>query len=230
MHLDNLKWGWKPHTDEKDKLYPMSLALYEGIEKDLPSITMWDLGPILNQGDQPHCVGYAWKQWLQTTPLQTLDGPSAEDIYDQCKELDGDKSEGSSTDSGVKVMLARGRVNTYLWAFDITTFKHFVLTQGPIVVGASWYQGMFTPDANNYVKPGGRLGGGHEFMCYGYDDTKGSFKFVNSWSDQWGDKGTFWMLAEDVEKLIFESYDIPGDACAAVEKKLDPISPAQAAS
>ena len=224
MDFSNFKFGWIPHEDERDKKYPMSLGLYEGIEKDTPESIFWKLGPILDQGQAPHCVGYAWKQWQQTTPLQTLDGPSAEDIYNQCKTIDGNNEEGSSTLTGVQAMMQEGRLQTYLWAVNIDQFKTWILTQGPIVVGACWYQGMFQPDENNYVYPGGQPAGGHEFMCYGYDAKTNSFKFVNSWNENWGDKGTFWMKAEDVEWLIFNCPDIPGNACAAVEKKLEPIS------
>jgi Papain family cysteine protease len=216
--------GWQPHDDERDKKYPMTLALPGDIERNIPESVMWKLGPILDQGDQPHCVGYAWKQWQQCTPLQTLDGPSAEDIYNQCKVIDGNNEEGSNTSSGVKAMSQEGRLQTYLWAFDLDTFKKWILTQGPIVIGACWYMGMYETDENNYVKPGGEVAGGHEFLCYGYDATKRSFKFCNSWSEEWGDQGTFWMKEEDVEWLLWNNPDMPGDACAAVEKKLEPIS------
>ena len=31
--------------------------------------------------------------------------------------------------------------------------------------------------------------GGHAILCVGYNDTKKTFKVLNSWSDRWGDKG-----------------------------------------
>lgn len=42
--------------------------------------------------------------------------------------------------------------------------------------------------------------GGHEVLCIGFDDNKqcpkasqGAFKVRNSWSEEWGDHGNFWM-------------------------------------
>ena len=35
--------------------------------------------------------------------------------------------------------------------------------------------------------------GGHAVLCCGYDDTKQVMIIRNSWSDQWGDKGYFYM-------------------------------------
>lgn len=38
--------------------------------------------------------------------------------------------------------------------------------------------------------------GGHAVLCVGYDDSKKRFTVQNSWSDQWGDKGFFYMPYE----------------------------------
>ena len=229
MDTNNLQWGWRPHGDKRTLGYPMTLDLYDGIELDLPSSIMWSLGPILDQGQTTHCVGYAWKQWQQSTPLQTLDGPSADEIFAQCAILDGDPNEdGSTTQTGVKAMGREGRIQTYLWEFSLGVFKQWILGRGPIVVGTCWYEAMFEPDADHYVHPVGPDAGGHEYMCYGYQASTDSFKFVNSWGTDWGDKGTFWMKSADVNKLIWHDSNLHGDACAAVEKKLTPITPGTA--
>jgi C1A family cysteine protease len=38
-----------------------------------------------------------------------------------------------------------------------------------------------------------KLMGGHAVLCVGYDDAKKVFIIRNSWGDQWGDKGYFYM-------------------------------------
>ena len=222
--------GWIPNPDERNKAYSMSLALGDNIESNKPQTVIWQLGPILDQGQTNHCVGYAWKQWQQATPGARMDGPTADEIYYQCKVLDGEpnQEDGSTTQTGVKCMGREGRVQTYLWAFSLGTFRNWILTKGPIVVGTSWYDDMFTPDANNFVSVTGPLAGGHEYLCYGYDAVKKAFKFCNSWGTDWGDKGTFWVHEAEMNKLIWHNQDLPGDACAAIETHVKPISPGTA--
>ncbi len=45
-------------------------------------------------------------------------------------------------------------------------------------------------------EPSGSVEGGHAVVCEGYDDPSGRFIVANSWSDQWGDKGYFYMPYE----------------------------------
>jgi len=33
------------------------------------------------------------------------------------------------------------------------------VAKGPVVIGSNWYNGMFNPDANSYVKPTGGIAG-----------------------------------------------------------------------
>jgi len=43
--------------------------------------------------------------------------------------------------------------------------------------------------------------GGHAILACGFDDSQNAFLIRNSWGDQWGDKGYFWMPYEYVGKL-----------------------------
>jgi C1A family cysteine protease len=38
--------------------------------------------------------------------------------------------------------------------------------------------------------------GGHEILCFGYDDSKGMLHFRNSWGSDWGENGNFWLPYE----------------------------------
>jgi C1A family cysteine protease len=42
-------------------------------------------------------------------------------------------------------------------------------------------------------KPNEQMIGGHAVLCIGYDNTKQALIVRNSWGDQWGDKGYFYM-------------------------------------
>jgi len=52
--------------------------------------------------------------------------------------------------------------------------------------------------------------GGHAVCVIGYDDNKygGSFRVVNSWGKDYGDKGYFWIKYDDLQKYSRESYNI----------------------
>ena len=70
------------------------------------------------------------------------------------------------------------------------------LAQGiPVVIGAmvsdefqSW-QGSAVHNSLDYT---GNVGG-HAMVIAGYDDSKGAFRIINSWSTGWGDNGYAWV-------------------------------------
>jgi C1A family cysteine protease len=35
--------------------------------------------------------------------------------------------------------------------------------------------------------------GGHEILCFGYDDSKEMLHIRNSWGSDWGENGNFWL-------------------------------------
>jgi hypothetical protein len=49
---------------------------------------------------------------------------------------------------------------------------------------------------------------GHAVTIIGYDDNiyGGSFRVVNSWGNEWGDNGYFWLKYKDFKILAFEAY------------------------
>jgi C1A family cysteine protease len=52
--------------------------------------------------------------------------------------------------------------------------------------------------------------GGHALCVIGYDDNKdgGSFQIMNSWGEDFGDNGLFWMPYEHFEKFTNEAYGL----------------------
>jgi len=51
---------------------------------------------------------------------------------------------------------------------------------------------------------------GHAVTIVGYDDNihGGAFRVVNSWGNEWGDEGYFWLKYKDFKILTFEAYVI----------------------
>ncbi|KAK0707824.1 hypothetical protein B0H67DRAFT_323091 [Lasiosphaeris hirsuta] len=67
----------------------------------------------------------------------------------------------------------------------------------------SWYQWSRNPAATNFVSPvpleNEVSHGGHAMLIVGWDDSiggTGCFKVQNSWGDNWGNKGFFWLPYE----------------------------------
>lgn len=80
---------------------------------------------------------------------------------------------------------------------NLTAMRHCLSSGKPIVVGFSVYSnldrvgkdGILTmPDTTN-----DSFNGGHAVLVVGYDYDKRHFIVRNSWSNQWGDKGYFYM-------------------------------------
>lgn len=122
--------------------------------------------------------------------------------------------------SGLEVSKAAqdlGWISGYTHAFGMT---HALGAIGlsPFIVGVSWYESMFTPDADGFVSiaPGSAVAGGHEFLCLGHDPAKG-WLFANSWSTSWGcaapearimHGGAFWMTDATFGQLLSEQGDV----------------------
>lgn len=84
---------------------------------------------------------------------------------------------------------------------DLETLKTVLSQNIPFVFGIQVYSSMMTNDvAKSGVVPmptaSDSIAGGHALLMVGYDDAKQAFKFRNSWSNQWGQKGYGWIPYE----------------------------------
>jgi tetratricopeptide (TPR) repeat protein len=68
--------------------------------------------------------------------------------------------------------------------------------------GSSINNGSWSPLIND------KTIGGHAMCVIGYDDTKngGSFEIINSYGDNFGDKGFIWITYKDFEEYVEEAY------------------------
>ncbi len=202
-------------VDDRDHLHRMALAVGQVTRTDMH----WITGPVLDQGQQPHCVGYAWKQFLQTTPRRTLVGPGGDTIYHEAQQVDewpGESYDGTSVRAGAKVLTSRGQLNEYIWGFDVETVRGYVLMRGPVTIGSIWYDGMMNPDTNGWVYRTGNMVGGHAYLACGYSSKRNAFRCVNSWGLGWGQRGKFWLHRDELAALMQQG----GEACSAIEKRV----------
>lgn len=82
----------------------------------------------------------------------------------------------------------------------------------PVIIGAMIDKGFIDGGRNSggrdYIwraKSGKELGG-HAMLIVGYDDNKGAFKILNSWGQNWGNKGYCWISYNFSSTAIREAY------------------------
>ncbi len=213
---DDIGLGRLHSPDERDFKFLMATNL----PTEAPKVTQkfYYTKPVLDQGRTPHCVAFSHMQRLRSSPvIQKNIAPDTTAIYNLAQTIDewpGEDYDGTSVRAGAKALIQLGYYERYYWAYDAVTVKNYLLNgQGTIILGTNWFHDMFFPDKNGFVKLTGRLAGGHAYLCIGYTEKRGAFRFVNSWGKDWGQAGRFWMLGEDVDKLIQDA----GEACLPIE-------------
>ena len=204
--------GRKPSPpDSRDYKLRDYLTAFPDFAKDSKA---WLVGPVRDQGDTPHCVGFSGIHWQNAEPvLNLLTERDGHDLYDRCKELDGDDEDGSYVRTLARVLKNMGRLDSYAFGtlFDA---RKFLLTQGPIVFGLDWYEGLFYPDTSGTVRPWGELCGGHAILASAADPDWCYLQ--NSWGTEWGREGHCRISWPDLEVAFGEH----GEAMAAVELPL----------
>ncbi len=90
-------------------------------------------------------------------------------------------------------------------AGDIDYIKQAVMDHGGIYSNIYWNQGYYNSDGNTYYYTGSSTYSNHAIVIVGWDDTKtvagapgnGAFIVRNSWGQNWGDNGYFYVSYHD---------------------------------
>jgi len=180
----------------------------------------WKIGNALNQGSTSHCVGYAWGQFIQSSPFFDLNLPkiTSQEIYTKAQKIDQWEGEepdsyGTSVRAGAKVLKELGLIKDYVWGYSVEEIAKFIYENGPVVMGSNWYASMSNPDQNGFARPISTYEGGHAWLIYGVDCQWETFFAVNSWGSQFGKNGRFFVKFSDMEKLISSG----AQACSALK-------------
>ena len=176
-------------------------------------------------------MGMAWANFLRCAPIRSTAGINEEyayKIYDHAisidewddNDSDSEREMGTSVRAGAEAVLKFGRLKSYVWAFQLQPAVEWVLTRGPVVLGTLWYNSMLDTDSEGIVqiKPRARPVGGHAYLWRGVDVRRAMAKCSNSWGDDWGISGEFFLPLRDLERLIAEE----GECCTAIEQRLKP--------
>lgn len=194
--------GEIPKYDGRDAGYLMSEVLEEELSgASLPAEKFWKIGPILDQGSEGACVGFAWAGWLNcdpVTPTKDLGDKGGLKIYHRCQEIDDFPAgtSGTSTRAGADVMRERDRLSKYVHATTYEQLAAWIKAFGPVVLSCRWDQASYETDGRGFLRHGGSVVGGHAFLCYGVSKW-GTLRCQNSWGEDAMDAGSFWIAKEE---------------------------------
>lgn len=202
----------------------------------------WRCNAWNDQGKEGACVGFAWSHELAARPYEyPADATVARQIYNKAKFLDpweGEAYDGTSVLAGVQALQEllvnkKGEklIEEYRWAFGIEDLVRALGYKGPAVLGVQWWSGMFTTDANGFIKPVGQIAGGHAILARGVkivkidkskpatwdnvDMDKSYIILRNSWGQDWGLAGDARISLRDMDTILQAN----GEACIPVHRR-----------
>ena len=192
-------------------------------------------GPLLNQGQKPHCCGFSGKGFLNAAPIMSKDGddPSAVVIYNGAQDNDewaGKNYDGSSVRGTMKFLLIRGDINAYVWGQSVEEAIAWMNGgHGTVIIGTDWFEIFDEVDANGFMRMPSQLTtpiGGHAYRLNWYDAKIGGFLVVNSWGPNWGIRkanGQHTGKAYMSKELLAFLLRAHGEIAAPTQVKIKPV-------
>ena len=224
--LPKRTFDWAPSFDPKSRNY----AISEKIRSTPRRVdTIWDIGPILDQGSEGACVGFGWTAQTLASPFKSdlnkskslksprEPEPFALHVYKEAQKVDkwpGEEYSGTSVLAGAKTMKTLGFVTAYAWAFNVDDIVNSIIAKGPVVLGIPWHSGMYKAPGG-VLKVSGKKVGGHCIVAVGFKASsqkfggKSSIILQNSWGEDWGVEGLAEIEVSELEKLMSSG----GEAC-----------------
>lgn len=145
--------------------------------------------------------------------LRYLDNTDGLENYSQSTRRDPFNWQYPPTDSGssalglMKFWKEIGVITGYTWAFSFDQFLA-ALQHQPVLVGTNWYESFMEPDEDGVAQIGGDSVGGHEYLATAILWGMRLIGFENSWGENWGLRGRFYLHFDTVERLLSEDGDV----------------------
>lgn len=200
--MDNRTLDWVPRFDDRSRNFRVAAVKGETRNCD------WKHGPILDQGSEGACVGFAATANLASTKraLKIPDGAAVgRALYRYAQTVDeweGEGYEGTSVLAGMKALKQHGFVSRYEWSFGIQDVLWAVSWRGPVQIGVWWFSNMWDTDADGFVHASGYHVGGHSVLISGVDPEGEFVTITNSWGPGWGVRGQAKLSYADLDKLL----------------------------
>lgn len=161
------------------------------------------------------CQGAYIKDAMQTLNAEGA-APFNDFAYDEYSCTNRPSNEIEQVASNYKIKgfnrLTRSGDN---YKVDLLAIKQNIAQKAPVVigmaVGGSFMQmkgnDVWLPTQMDYNKQGF---GGHAMCVVGYDDYKqgGAFQIMNSWGNDYGDRGFIWVRYKDFDYFVTEAYGL----------------------
>lgn len=181
----------------------------------------WSVGHWFDQGSTPQCVEFSWRHEAVARPVKVPADklPMRGEIYKYAQAHDewpGSDYDGTSVRAGAKAMQAYGFIGNYWWCRTEPEVAQVLGYKGPVVVGTNWHADMFEPDDDGFIRPTGRVEGGHAYLIYALSIKQGWYGIWNSWGSWWGLGGTAKIRRNDLAALL----EADGEACVPTERRL----------
>jgi C1A family cysteine protease len=95
---------------------------------------------------------------------------------------------------------------------DLTSMKAQLAAGIPVLLAIKVYSNLYALKSNQiYTGISGTFEGGHAVSLVGYDDTKQTFKFINSWGSGWGTAGYGTISYPGLSQVVVEAYSAIDD-------------------
>jgi hypothetical protein len=222
------KFDRLPQFDNRSRRFGIS-DVVTAVE---PKKKYWTPGVVMDQGREGACVGFGWTTELVASPKPfTISAEYGNEyalgVYHRAQELDeweGTSYDGTSVLAGAKVMQERGYIPEYRWAFGVEQVRDAVISEGPVVLGINWLEGMYETRPSGLVEVNGSVVGGHCITLTGYNPRarlKGEkgyfegFRWKNSWGLSYGVNGLGFIKIEDLDTLL----KADGEACVPMQRQ-----------
>lgn len=159
-------------------------------------------GHVMNQGNSPHCVGYAIAALLQADPIaQNPIHPT--EIYNEAKKIDGIPNvQGTTLEAGLDVIIKKRLVREAYFTNSARDVYELVSSVSPVVVGTVWMTNMDKTTSDGQARPFGSPDDFHAYLCYGVDKSLKRVYFLNSYGEKYGVNGKFWMTFTHFESIF----------------------------